>query len=197
MNRDVWEHYADLLTQRLQRAVYTTEDSIRYTFFGSVLLCGAATADSIVLEYPHPHIPHAEVDTYILPSPSKPGEVLEFKYHRQIPSGRNAPRPQKAGALFKDLGRLQQFPASGLVVHRTLVYVTDTEMHQYLDNPSNGLRDFFQLHEGARLHITDAYLATKSATFQQSVGDRLDLTVEAVLCRPLPRHHALRIYQLC
>ncbi len=184
----LFEQFATLLNERFSKSVYTTEDSIRYTFFTAVLDSGIYQHHELIMEYPHPAIPGAEVDTYIPATESRTGEVIEFKYHRQIPSGKNPPRPQKAGHLFKDIDRLQRFE-NGIEINRIFIYVTDGEMANYMDNKSNGLYDFFRLPEGERLNIGEQYINGKSDTFQKASGTKLDAVVECVLSRSLAAEH--------
>ena len=65
---------------------------------------GISTFDpnDIIMEYPHNRIKNAQVDTYI---PNYEGKevIIEFKYDRALPSGKNAPQPQKAGKHFNDM----------------------------------------------------------------------------------------------
>jgi hypothetical protein len=49
------------------------------------------------------------------------GTALEFKYDRDIPSGRNTPHTQKAGTIFHDFFRLGRFSGAP---HRVLVYIS-------------------------------------------------------------------------
>jgi hypothetical protein len=83
------------------------------------------------------------------------GVAVEFKYDRSIPSGKNAPRTQKAGKVFHDLFRLGQI-APGM--RRLFVYVTAREMATYFANPKNRLREFFTLANDRSLRIVDPHL---------------------------------------
>jgi len=65
--KEVLEEFSILLRERLSK-MYTTEDSVRFTFFAALLKRTNIAPHEIILEYPHPKIPGAEVDTYI-PSP--------------------------------------------------------------------------------------------------------------------------------
>ncbi len=121
--------FSKLLDVRLKQDVYTTEDSIRYTFFAALLEVGDIRPDQVILEYAHPAIQRARIDTWIT---SLDGEAvaIEFKYHREIPSGKNSPRPMKAGQLFHDLKRLTLIEHSA-PARSLLVFVTDEEMAAY------------------------------------------------------------------
>ena len=63
--KDIFAEFAQLLRKRFGQGVYTTEDSIRYTFFAALLAKSDLEAQDVVLEYPHPQIPGAEVDTLL------------------------------------------------------------------------------------------------------------------------------------
>ncbi|NMX21939.1 hypothetical protein C5S30_05815 [ANME-1 cluster archaeon GoMg4] len=103
--KNVLEGFSTLLRERLSKT-YTTEDSVRYTFFITLLKQTNIAHHEIILEYPHPEISGAKIDTYIPSTSERKGITLEFKYDRQIPSGKHSPRPQKAGKLFNDIYKL-------------------------------------------------------------------------------------------
>jgi hypothetical protein len=102
----VFEDFSALLTRRFDRRVPTTEDSIRYTFFAALMNTGFQP-EQVVIEFKHPSIPGAEIDTVIVADNRLPAVALEFKYDRVANS--TSPKPQKAGALFADLSRLLRF----------------------------------------------------------------------------------------
>jgi hypothetical protein len=192
--KEVLEEFSTLLGERLSKT-YTTEDSVRYTFFAAILKRTNIAPYEIILEYPHPKIPRARVDTYISSSSGRKGLVVEFKYDRQIPSGRNVPRPQKAGKLFNDFYRLTQFHADP---NPTLwsVYLTDSEMASYLRNERNGLMDFFELPIGEVLRIDKDYISTKSDTFQKEIGEAFNTQIKCMWNEKMPKQHELRVYEI-
>jgi hypothetical protein len=167
---------------------------VRYTFFAALLSAGNIKPEIVILELPHPKIARAELDTWIA-WPDGKTTAVEFKYHRAIPSGKNAPRPMKAGELFRDLFRLFTLFCEGQT-ECYFVYVTDGEMAGYLTNVANGLAGFFDLGENESLPIDKAYFAARSATLQGSVGDVVPVVVTSVVRRDLPRNHALRVYSV-
>jgi len=126
MNTLVFEQFTSFLNERLTKGLHTTEDSVRYSFFAALMQSEGVSPSDVVQEYPHNTIRNAKVDTYI-PHYDGGEAIFEFKYHRAIPSGKNSPRPQKAGQLFRDVYRLIQFKSTGKCL-RLLVYLTDTEM---------------------------------------------------------------------
>ena len=144
------------------------------------------------MEYRHPGIAGAEIDTWI-PVLGGVGVAVEFKYDRGIPSGKNAPRTQKAGKVFHDLFRLGQIAPE---MRRLFVYVTGREMATYFANPSNGLREFFTLGSGRTLRIDREFIAGKSATFLGSVGKIPDVELIALFGRSLPNDHEVRVYEI-
>jgi hypothetical protein len=93
VNQAIFEQFASLLNTRLSNAVITTEDSVRYSFYAAILYSGILQPHEMIMEFPHPEIPNAEVDTYIPAKESNLPEVFELKYHRQVPNGKNSPRP--------------------------------------------------------------------------------------------------------
>ena len=156
-----------LLDRRLTLDVFTTEDSIRYTFFAALLDQGTP-AEQVVLEWPHPMIPGARIDTVVTDDGGQPVAAIEFKYDRAGPGAASQPRPQKAGAAFADLRRL----AVLAVPHeRYFVYATDRELARYLASPRNGLHEVFQLDVGAQLEVDAGYFVGRSATFLGALGE--------------------------
>ena len=80
--QDIFAEFAQLLRKRFGQGVHTTEDSIRYTFFAALLAKSDLEAQDVVLEYPHPQIPGAKVDTLLTSDRGAP-VVIEFKYDRR------------------------------------------------------------------------------------------------------------------
>jgi len=188
------DRFGALLRTRLEQGVFTTEDSVRYTFFAALLETGDIQPESVILEFPHPDIKGAKIDTW-LPSLDGKTHAIEFKYDRQIPSGKNLPRPQKAGAVFNDLSRLARI--AGRTRMRCLfIYLTDREMAGYLSNPDNGLADFFSLRPGQALKIDGPYILGKSSTFQKAVGGSFQTELVSFYAAGLPKQHQLRIYEV-
>lgn len=174
----------------------TTEDSVRYTFFYCLTAHWNVDPSDIVLEYPHPRISGAAVDTYVMPRNAQLGVAFEFKFDRRIPSGRNLPRPQKAGKVFADIFRLATFN-TGNDVQLFFVYVTDDEMAAYLQNPSNQLADFFGMVPGQQLVIDRRYIVKHSTTFVNAVGNNIiDCDVICRLNRKLSSSFWLRVYEI-
>ncbi len=188
----VFDRFGELLLARLDGDAFTTEDSVRYTFFAALLEKGGIECHNVIMEYPHPSIPGAEVDTWI-PSFDGSGLAIEFKYDRDIPSGRNTPRTQKAGKVFHDLYRLGKIEPR---VRRIFIYLAGPEMAGYFGNPTNGLSNFFLLPSGKSLVIDSAFLSGKSATFSASAGEIPNVVVTALYGRNLPRLHHVRGYEV-
>jgi hypothetical protein len=166
---DVFQSFAELLENRLSKGRFTTEDSVRCTFFHCLTACWNIDPSDIILEYPHPRVSGAEVDAYLVPKDKQLGIAFEFKFDRKIPSGRNLPRPQKAGKIFADIFRLARFGTENSV-HLFFVYLTDDEMATYMQNPSNQLADFFGMMQGQRLVIDERYVTKHSPTFVNAAG---------------------------
>ena len=192
---DVLNDFSSLLAKRLEKRVYTTEDAIRYTFFYSLINKSEIDISDIILEYPHPYIKKAEIDTYVYPNNLTQGLVVEFKYDRQMPSGHSSPRPQKAGKLFNDIYRLSKFDTTE-GMRLLFIYVTDNEMAKYLKNPRNGLIGFFELPLGSTIIIDDDFITTKSQTFKNGISGTINKSVKCVMKESLPNNHELRIYEV-
>lgn len=195
MDENIYKSFNEILKNRLQDNVFTTEDSVRYSFFAALLRGPSFDPNDIIMEYPHNRINKAQVDTYI---PNYDGKevIIEFKYDRAIPSGKNAPRPQKAGKHFNDMSRLLDFSTS-LPAIRLFVYLTDSEMASYLRNPSNNLVDYFDMIPKSRLEIDEGFFRNKSKTFQSSSsGGVLKAIIHCDWTSQLPQGHELRIYNI-
>lgn len=190
----VWAQFTDLLRTRLQAAVITTEDSIRYTFYSAFSVKTGIQPHEIVLEFPHPQIKRARVDTYV-PRFRGASLAVEFKYDRKIPSGQVIPKPQNAGELFKDMDRLARFNP-GHPVRRLLVYVTDRLMVVYFRNPAKGHSRFFLLPQGESLSVQREYLKGKPQTFVNSLGAEPDFKLTCIWSASLPRENELRVFEV-
>jgi len=191
----VFKKFSALLKKRLEEGVVTTEDSVRYTFFAALLEESDILPHEVILEYAHPKIPKAMVDTYIPSKKNRNGSIFEFKYDRKIPTKKNSPRTQKAGKLFNDIYRLTKFD-SDLSATAFFVYITDNEMAKYLSSKKNSLSDFFQLPMGEALPIDQNYVASKSGTFRDAIGGDISANVKCVWRDNLPSNHQIRIYEV-
>lgn len=190
----VIESFCDLLRIRLERDVFTTEDSIRYTFFAALLGVGGLRPEEIVLEYRHPAIARAEVDTWI-PSFSGRSLAIEFKYDRPLPGGKNTPRTQRAGHVFNDIRRLAPL-ATQLGSRCLIVYVATREMSSYFSNQENGLHFFFDLELTSTLTIDDGFFARKAVSFVTAARGPFNVCVVARAAAQLPKDHTVRIYEI-
>lgn len=196
MLQSVWALFASLLDRRFVDRVYTTEDSVRYTFFAALLSSGYYEPTHIVLELPHPTIHGAEIDTFIAAQKDRPALAIEFKYDRPIPSQRNLPRTQKAGQVFKDIFRLAHVPTTTAEV-KYFVYLTDQEMASYFQNPRNGLLDFYDLRTNQAYMLSEDHFHSLAHTFRQIVQlTYMDCSVVGVFGRELALRHSLRIYEI-
>lgn len=192
----VFHRFAELLEERFSKGRITTEDSVRYTLFYCLTKDWNVGPSEIVLEYPHPCISGAEVDTYVMSRNGRPHVAFEFKFDRKIPSGRNLPRPQKAGKIFADIFRLALFKTEN-DVQLFFVYVTDDEMATYLQNPSNQLADFFNMMPDEYLTLNKQYIRKHSPTLVNAAGGNvIDCEVGCKLNRKFNSNFWLRIYAI-
>jgi hypothetical protein len=192
--KPIFEAFARLLEERLTAETFTTEDSVRYTFFLALTENGYCKHTDILLEMPHPSSSKAEVDLFIHAGDSRPSTAFEFKYDRPIPSEKNAPRTQKAGAVFKDLFRLAHVPKE-TATQRFFIYLTAQEMANYFRNPANHLSSFFELPEGQCYSLTTNFVLGQVATFRNVVGDwPITCQLTGAFRRNLSQQHFLRIF---
>lgn len=185
--------FAKLLEARFTSGILTTEDSVRYTLFASMLY-NKIEPNTVILESPHPEIEKAKIDTWIS---GFHGEniAIEFKYDREPPGGTNQPKTQKAGSVFRDLQRLQ------LVSKKTsaicyFVYLTTKGMDTYFRNPTNGHQEFYKLEPSHTIDITERYFSGKPQTFTTKLGEIFEATLTGVLKISLPDDHFLRVYKV-
>ena len=189
---NVFSEFSALMHTRLSAPIHnTTEDSIRYTFFAALLKRANVQPHEIALEYPHPAVAGKIVDTYIPSLDGKP-VVIEFKYDRNIPSGRAGRKTHNAGALFADIYRLYKFEASES--DRLLVYCTDQIMAKYFRKPANDYSVFFDLVQGQTMSIDDKFMSTKPDTVKKRIGGAMNVVLECLWTDNLPQEHYLRIY---
>ena len=184
--------FTKLLERRIHRGVLTTEDSVRFTFYAALLADGRVLPEQVVMEYPHPKIDGARVDTVLLDNQLVPVVAMEFKYDREIPSGRNVPKPQKAGAIFRDMVRLLAVPSMDL---RLLVHLSSQELAGYWSELRNGLSGVFGLKVGNAIEITGAYFSGRSETFHKSMGTWPGIVdLSCLVSATLRCGHELRMY---
>ncbi len=182
--------FSRLLRLRLEFGAFTTEDSIRYTFFAA-LLRNSFPPERVVLEYRHPIIAGKEIDTVLLGNEGTLDTAIEFKYDRGNPGGTNQPLPQKAGAAFHDMVRLLKLPSPA---NRYFVYVTDDELARYLASPRNGLSAIFGLGAGQVIQVNSDFFSPLSKTFRNKMGGwPVSTRIVAIASEELPRHHHLRL----
>ncbi|MDR0550654.1 MAG: hypothetical protein LBG72_01405 [Spirochaetaceae bacterium] len=196
MEKMAFDFY-NLLKERFDNNVYTTERNVTYTFFASLVMFNHYKPHEILLEYNLNENGNRKVDAYIPPNCKKNGLVMECKYDRKIPSHKNSPKPQKAGKIFNDLFRLASFNDDKKTI-KWFIYLTDEEMINYFNNINNKLNDFFNLAQGASLIIDDTYLKNKSATFNGEINKNgiNKININCVFQNDLPNKHKLKIFEV-
>lgn len=190
----VYLFFEKLLRTRIDSGVLTAEDSIRYTFYFAFTRETGVQPQEIVLEYPHPAIPDAHIDTYMT-NPQHGPLAIEFKYDRRIPAGNAIPRPQIAGELFKDMVRLKLFEPDSRVT-KLLVYITDPIMANYFRNENNRHKEFFTLPMGGSMTISEVYLQDKPKTFIKALSNFRPFDLTLVWNSQLPEGNELKIYKI-
>ena len=79
-------------------------------------------------------------------------------------------------------------------LRRIFVYLTSAEMTGYMNNPHNGLHEFFSLDPEVVLDVQPEFFRSKSATFQRAAAKEFQANVVSLYSRGLPKRHELRIY---
>ena len=185
--------FARLLTERIQAGVRTTEDTVRYTFYNALRESGRFGHTEIVLEYPHPTIGGAEIDTLIQPKQGS-SAAIEFKYDRGNKGGTNQNRTQRAGLALADMFRLAKVP-NEIAANRFFLYVTDSEMAGYFKNPTNRLHQFFE--SGSRLALSAGLFAGFAQTLLARIEPlACDCEVHCAFAADLPGGHCVRVWHV-
>jgi hypothetical protein len=194
--KGTFEKFSSLLNERLRLGVYTTEDSIRYTFYSALLSSTDLKPSDLILEHPHPVIEGAEIDTVVIGSNGRPPMAIEFKYDRCNPGGRPQNRTQRAAAVMADIFRLFKVPVS-LATVKYFVYITDSEMAGYFRNPTNRLHEFFELAGTAPFFIGSSRFHSFSATFTARIAPLLsECSVLSSHSAALAKDHCVRVFQV-
>ncbi|MDE0509208.1 MAG: hypothetical protein OXI17_11305 [Gammaproteobacteria bacterium] len=195
--RKIFEEFADLLDKRLEEKVPTTEDSVRYTLFASMLQ-NKIDPNEIELEHPHPMIDGAQIDTWLRDFGGNPVGI-EFKYDRPAQGTSKAiiNKTERAGAVFEDLRRLQLLTSSERPVECYLVYVTSEEMNKYFNSQRNCHVGFYCLSPGYSFDIESIYFKDRPDSFLKKIKGAFEARVTGVLSRDISREHYLRVYRVC
>jgi hypothetical protein len=192
----VFAEFGRLLGERLSLEGVTTEDTIRYTLYMALTSTGRLKHTDLTLEYPHPALTGAKVDTIINAAAGRKSVALEFKYDRANPSGSNQNRTQRAAKVLNDLFRLVKVPAE-IAPEKYFVYVTDAEMAGYFRNPDNRLHMLFELAEGVEHAFCPGSFEGFSPTLTKMVGTLASNCVVArVFAAELPKNHCIRIFRV-
>ncbi len=190
---DTFAEFARLLGERIRAGVHTTEDSVRYTFYSALNTRGRFSHTEIVLEYPHPTIPGAEIDTLVQPRVGE-SAAIEFKYDRGNRGGTNQNRTQRAGAALADVFRLVKVP-NEVAANRYFLYVTDEEMAAYFKNPNNRLHQFFA--ENSRLALNASVFDGFARTFRSRIETLIsDCKVHCVFGADVLGEHCIRVWHV-
>ena len=185
----IFDDFVQLLNIRLKHRRYTTEDSIRYTFFASLIRNGVEP-HQLVLEFPHPSIENAKIDMGLIYDEEKFSIAFEFKYDRDVPSGKNLPVTQKAVKIFEDFYRLCQ---TGVLSY--FIYVTNRKMANYFSNSSNGHTELWNLEYGEEINIDQNYFSDKPEGFND-ISTKLKAKIVGKFKYTLLSNHYLRIYEV-
>lgn len=189
----VWySRFATLLAERLKEGSYTTEDAVRYCFHLGLLQESVVPHHRIILEFPHPSVNGAEVDTWIEPTEKEKGLAVEFKYDRKLPGQGTINKTQRAGKVFHDLYRLSKISTD---YTRVFIYVATREMNIYFRNSAE-LNMFYDPPVGASFVFPRNTIEQCARVLVEAAGPGPDLNLSLEFMRPLPEEHEVRIYQI-
>lgn len=194
--QEAFVEFGRLLEERLSLGIITTEDTIRYMLYVALTTSGGLNHTDLTLEYPHPTLERAKVDTVIRETAGRESMAFEFKYDRANPGGSNQNRTQRAGKALIDIFRLVRVP-SNVATGKYFVYVTDAEMAGYFRNPVNRLHSLFELADGATFALSVGGFAGYSRTLVTMLEPMAcTCIVSRVFAADLPANHCVRIFRV-
>ncbi len=191
MNK-IFKSSENLLNKRLTMGTYTTEDSVRYTFF-LALKDHDTQPEHIILEDSHPKIDNALVDmSFPLANDKRP--FFEFKYHRTPKDRKYKPWAKKCGQLFNDIYR--QYRLSDDQNEAYIIYIYTDEVKQYLNK--NGYKHII---EEPDVTIDDDFLQDRPKTMRECITLQQGQTCPEIHFKcefksELNQNHYLRIYKI-
>ena len=191
-----FDNFSNLLNERFKKKIFTKEDPIRYTFFYTITNELELLPHEILLESSHPKIDNAEIDMQIPETNQTQELIFEFKYDVKRQS--TMPHPLKAGSLFADIFRLYLYKKDNENSRCFLVYVTDSQMANYLSRDRNRLDDFFNLQINQELMINEEYVNNHSETFVKKASKYgiHDCMIKSCLNDDLSESHYVRIFEI-
>ena len=186
-----YEFFSEFLAQRIESSQHLTEDSVRYSFFCAALETTDIKQHEIILEKPHnhPEFEGKKIDAYVPASGNRPELYIEFKFHRGSMS--TSPKPQKAGALFKDFSRLSAIKSKNSRCF--VIYLTDDEMEKYFHAHKIAYSDFWNLKAGRSFNYDDVFTKNTSATFKKTSGVLHKAKIDVVFDSRIGAEHHLRV----
>ena len=193
-SESAWDALAELLQRRLLISPKLSEEDLRYCVVEALESFGMFPKGSIHLNYQHPSFDGKRIDLFLPAYSGQDAIVCELKYDRAIPSGYNQPRSMKAGAMLNDLLRLAHFKAA-TDVERFLIYLTDREMLDYLQNPQNGLAALFSDPKWPLLVVTSSFLGDRASSVRKMIKvPDIDCSVFTALRRDVGQNHHLSVF---
>ena len=192
-----FQKFAELLDTRFSKDVFTTEDSVRYTFFYAISSELELVPHDIILESEHPNIDgHKEIDMLIPEKKDCPELVFEFKY--DVKRLTAPASPFKAGHLFADIFRLFLYKKEHQKSKCFLIYVTSLAQANYLSKERNRLDDFFNLPIGQTLQINSDYVKNHVDTFVNAASTYgiHECKILSYLNMDLENSHYVRIFEI-
>lgn len=194
LNSKIIREFVEFLEKRFLSNIVITEDSIRYDLF-QCLNQNGVNSTSMVLEFPHPSLPHHEVDLVIVSKTNAPEIAIECKYDRKNKGGSNQNRTQRAGKLFQDIYKLKQIKEIHSNCRCFFIYITDDEMTNYLTREQNSFGDFFALKPQQVFEINENYLTFRADSFRDKLGDLFNCKLKCV-ANVNVLNNSLRIYEV-
>lgn len=192
---DVVDQFSNLLREVLAEG-RTSEDRVRYSLFTALREKSGINDSEIRLEYPHPKIKGAKLDSFLQASEKHKACAWELKYDHRTPGGKNQPRSNKAGALINDFFRLAAMSATD-GIEKIVIYLTDAEMASYFRNPKNGFSGLFDLAAEAQFRVDGDLLASRAQSVRNKVkAPIIPCYAIGKFAVTLPRDHQLRIYEV-
>lgn len=159
--KKVFDHFCEELQDRTE---FTSEDTIRYYWLMS-MLTQDHELNHYELESPSATLVNKELDL-LYKNGTAESIAVEIKFHRN-PSNTTFACPDAAGSIINDLLRLQKFTLSSKRQRHLFLYVTDSEMDDYLSQRSGQnapyrpmLKQFYELAPQASMSFPSTSTST-------------------------------------
>ncbi len=199
--------FSDFCAEFEFRKGLMTEDNVRFYWF-SKMLQQDPDLNHYTLEEPYLSLAgKKDKEMDLKYDDTKDVMCFEIKFHRKINS--NAfPKPESAGNLFNDIRRIATYSAGfSKSVKRYILYVTDTEMHDYFTSSRSpfpvyaaAIKEFYNMPVGTDKVLTfndtgcSATFFSKACTSLPAAGGSFSVHLSHLACQHLQCHGITNVH---